>query len=287
MVLTTGCQNSYNTSDSNSGDEDSLDIIDEKTLDIMSYNIRGDKASDGENQWEYRKARVVDLIKKYNPAIIGLQEAKPAQLSYLVEQLADFKKIGGGSRPGEYTVFLYNTEKVEYMSGTGDFIWLSETPNEQSVGWDAKYVRILIYANFKNIETGDNLLILNTHFDHVGEQARRESAKLVVSKIQELANDEPVVLMGDFNATEDSKPYDIITGSGLRNAFYVSKTPHQGPTTRSSGFSVENHSNKKPIDFVFVDNRVKVLNHAFLTESTNGYYPSDHLPVLAEIEVKD
>lgn len=260
----------------------------EHSLEVMSYNIRGDKERDGVNQWQYRKDRVVELIEKYNPAILGLQEARPLQLDYLEGKLTDYKRLGGGSRAGEYTVILYNTKMVEYVEGSVKSIWLSETPEMRSIGWDAKHVRILIYATFIDLETGDEIMLFNTHFDHIGAKAREESAKLVVSTIKEVAQDKPVILMGDFNHTEDEVPYYFLTApdSGLKNAFYESETPHQGPLTRSSGFSVANHSSLKPIDFIFINDKVKVLEHAFLRDSHNGYYPSDHLPVLSKIQIK-
>lgn len=282
IFFTSGC--SQDTSEIEP-EEDSEEI---HSLEVMSYNIRGDKARDGENQWKYRKDRVVELIQKYNPALLGLQEAKPFQLAYLVGELSDYKKLGGGSIAGEYTVLLYNTKMVKYVEGSLRSIWLSETPETQSVGWDAAHVRILIYATFKDLETDDEIMLFNTHLDHIGSKAREESAKLIISTIKEIAQDKPVILMGDFNHTEDAVPYYILTSpdSGLKNAFYESEKPHQGPLTRSSGFSVANHSNLKPIDFIFIKDKVKVLEHAFLRDSHNGYYPSDHLPVLAKIHIK-
>jgi endonuclease/exonuclease/phosphatase family metal-dependent hydrolase len=258
------------------------------SLEVMSYNIRGDKVSDGENQWKYRKDRMVDLMKKYNPALMGLQEAKPLQAEYLEEQLEDYKKIGGGSVAGEYTIILYNTKMVKYIEGSSRTLYLSETPEQQSKGWDAEHIRIFIYATFRDLETGDEFIMVNTHFDHIGETARNESAKLIVATIKEIAQGRPVILTGDFNLTEGTVAYFHLTApdSGLKNAFYESETPHEGPLTRSSGFSVANHSDKKPIDFIFINDKVRVLAHAFLRDSHNGYYPSDHLPVLAKIQFK-
>jgi endonuclease/exonuclease/phosphatase family metal-dependent hydrolase len=266
-------------------EEDQEEIL---SLEVMSYNIRGDKVSDGENQWKYRKDRMVDLMKKYNPALMGLQEAKPFQAEYLEEQLDDYKKIGGGSVAGEYTIILYNTKMVEYIEGSSRILYLSETPEQQSKGWDAEHIRIFIYATFRDLKTGEEFIMVNTHFDHKGAMARNESAKLVVSTIKKIATDKAVILMGDFNLTEDESPYFILVSpnSGLKNAFYESETPHEGPLTRSSGFSVANHSDKKPIDFIFINDKVSVLAHAFLRDSHNGYYPSDHLPVLAKIQFK-
>src|SRR5690606_542994 len=129
-------------------------------------------------------------------------------------------KLGGGTTAGEYTVILYNSTMVEYVQGSLNSIWLSETPDTQSTGWDAEHIRILIYATFKDLETGEEIMLFNTHFDHVGSKSREESAKLVISTIKQVANDHPVILMGDFNHTEDDLPYFILTSpdSGLKNA---------------------------------------------------------------------
>lgn len=258
------------------------------TLRIMSYNIRGDQPVDGVNQWNYRKERVADLIKKSNPALLGLQEAKPFQLQYLLTELTDYETIGGGDKAGEHTVILYNKNYVELIEGSDTTIWLSETGEKSSKGWDASHIRVLVCGLFRDIETSRHLFFLNTHFDHKGSLAREESAKLAVSTISEYSDTNPVILVGDFNLTEDELPYYTLTSneSGLENAYYTSLSPHMGPTTRSSGFSVADHSSGKPVDFVLVNDSIDVLSHAFLTDQKGGYYPSDHLPVLVEIERK-
>ncbi len=180
---------------------------------------------------------------------------------------------------------MYNKDLVEFIPGSDNFIWLSETPDQQSVGWDALHVRILVSAEFRDKGSEKNFHFFNTHLDHQGTLSRDESAKLIVSTISASADNKPVILVGDFNHTQNDSPYNILTSnqSGLKNARFVSQTPHKGSLTRSSGFSVANHSSLPPIDFIFISEEVKVLNHAFITDSHNGFYPSDHLPVLAEI----
>ncbi len=256
-------------------------------MDVMSFNIRGDQTSDGENQWEFRKEKVVDLIKKYNPAIMGLQEARPSQLEYIKNELGNYSILGGGSVAGEFTVILFNPDILELVQGSNKSIWLSETPNVRSIGWDALHVRILIYATFREKTSGKEFLFLNTHLDHLGAVSRDESARLIVSTIQSNANDKPVILLGDFNSTQNHTPYSILTApqADLKNARIVSQSPHKGPLTRSAGFSVANHSSQPPIDFIFVNSKIKVLTHAFITDSHNGFYPSDHLPVLSGIDL--
>ena len=52
---------------------------------------------------------------------------------------------------------------------------------------------------------------MNTHFDHIGEIARVQSAHLVIRVINDLFSNFPVILMGDFNVVPESEPYAIIT----------------------------------------------------------------------------
>jgi endonuclease/exonuclease/phosphatase family metal-dependent hydrolase len=132
------------------------------------------------------------------------------------------------------------------------------------------------------------LLLVNTHLDHVGETARRESARLLARRIQEIApRGAPVVLTGDFNSTADAEPYRILTATGgcpLVDALAVSASPHHGPTSTWNGFRAIEPGRR--IDFVFVRPQVTVLQHGILSDTFDGRFPSDHLPVIAEIALE-
>lgn len=258
-------------------------------ISLMSYNLRFDNPNDGINQWDNRKEHVAALIRFYKPDFMGQQEGLIHQVEYLDEQLGDYSWIGvgrdDGDRAGELSSLHYNTKRFELVDGTDQTIWLSETPEIPSQSWDAALPRILTFGRFRDKTNGREFYVFNTHFDHIGQTAREESARLIKSTIQELTGDDRYFVLGDFNVTEDNPVYEILTGGEpvLRDAFYHTENLHVGPLFTFEGFEVKSDVEKRRIDYVFVPDNVRVLNHAILGHFRNGYYPSDHLPVYAEV----
>jgi len=252
---------------------------------VMSYNIRLDVKSDGENQWDKRKDKVAGLINYYEPDFAGLQEVLHHQLVYLKDSLAGYNYIGvgrdDGKEAGEYSCIFYKKEKYRVLQQST--FWLSLTPDTPSKGWDAAIVRVCTYGLFQEKKTRKKLWVFNTHFDHIGDTARLESAKLIIGKIKELnTKNFPVVFTGDFNSKPDDKPLKYIM-QYMQNSRNISKLVH-GNADTWNGFKF----NEKPngcIDYIFVsnDNRIEVRKFATITDSYDMKYPSDHFPVLATI----
>ena len=195
-----------------------------------SYNIRCDTPVDGDNAWPYRKERVEALIRFYGFDVLGVQEAKPSQMSDL-HTMPGFASVGvgrdGGDR-GEYSAIFYRTDRLRVLdSGT---FWLSETPDTVSKGWDAALNRICTWAKMKDRRTGRVFYFFNTHFDHVGREARLRSAELLAGRIRAVAGDKyPVLCTGDFNAHAESEPVAVMK-TVLRDAREASQTPAYGPS---------------------------------------------------------
>ncbi len=261
-------------------------------LNIMSYNIRYDNPDDAPNHWDNRKDRVANVIKFHGPAFVGTQEGLIHQLTYLDQELSNYEWIGqgreDGKHGGEFSALFYDTRKVNLVEESDSTVWLSETPQKPSKSWDAALPRILTWGLFEIKSTGKQIFVFNTHFDHIGEVARLESSKLILKIIQEVAGEIPAVLTGDFNVTPDSEPYATLTSGTpeLRDAYDVSVLPHVGPSFTFEGFEVKGGSDGRRIDYIFVKNSIQVNKHAILTPFQEGFYPSDHLPVYAEIELK-
>ncbi|EMR03485.1 endonuclease/exonuclease/phosphatase family protein [Cesiribacter andamanensis] len=255
-------------------------------LRVMSYNLRLDIASDGPDRWPLRRERVAGLIRYHQPQLLGVQEALRHQLQDLQEALPHYKWYGrgrdDGAEGGEFSAILYDTRRFNLLdSGT---FWLSPTPNTPGKGWDAAYPRICSWARFRDRQSGRELYHFNTHFDHVGVEAREQSARLLARKISEIAASHPAILSGDFNTTADTKAYaNLLAGGLLQEARSLSRTPPYGPEGSFSTFDVANELGKL-IDFIFVSNAFSVQQHAILTDAQGGKYPSDHLPVLAVLE---
>ena len=258
---------------------------------VMTFNIRYPNPDDGVDYWPNRKDMVASMIRFHQADIIGVQEAFRFQLDELTALLPGFSWYGlcrtdGRISPepdNEFSAIFYRKERFDLLdSGT---FWLSESPDQPgSVGWDAALPRIASWVQFRDKANGRVFYHFNTHFDHLGTQARQESARLIRKQIQAIAGDGAVLLTGDFNCIPTDEPYRIITeqGSGLADALFQSQTPHHGPLSTWSGFQFPGVPGRR-IDFIFVNDQIKVLRHGILSDCWSGSFPSDHLPVLAEV----
>jgi endonuclease/exonuclease/phosphatase family metal-dependent hydrolase len=252
---------------------------------VMSYNIRLDVKSDGENQWDKRKEKVATLMNFYEADFIGGQEVQHHQLQYLLQNLDGYSYIGvgrdDGKEAGEYSCIFYKKDKFDVLQQST--FWLSTTPDTVSKGWDAAIVRVCTYGLFKNKKTKQIFWVFNTHFDHIGKTARLESAKLIVAKINEInTKGYPVILSGDFNSKPDEPPAQYMMNA-MQNTRSISKLVYGGPDTWN-GFKFNERPNGC-IDYLFVSNdkRLRVSKFATLTDSYDMKYPSDHFPILATI----
>jgi endonuclease/exonuclease/phosphatase family metal-dependent hydrolase len=259
---------------------------DKGSLRIMTYNIRYLNTIDSINVWDNRKDKIAGFIKYHQADLIGVQEAVFSQIEDLQEKLPDFSWYGvgrmDGKNDGEFSAIYYRKSRFALMdSGT---FWYSEEPYKPgSKSWDAYFPRVASWVKLKDVQTGRTFFHFNTHYDHRGSYAREKSSEVLVKEIATIAAKFPVLVTGDFNATESSKPYQIIVNNtGLLDAKYISKTPHYGPDGTSSGFWVKGKLRDK-IDYIFVNQPVQVLQHAILTDHQNGRYFSDHLAVIAEV----
>lgn len=256
----------------------------------MTYNIRLDLASDGGNAWPHRRDALTGLVAYYAPDIVGMQEVLLHQKQAIEADLPAYAFVGvardDGKDRGEYSPLGYRRDRFTPLA-SGTF-WLSPTPDIPGKGWDAAYPRIASWARLRDQAARRNLLIVNTHFDHVGRTARIESARLIRRWIGDHRNaGETVVLMGDFNSPADNPAHRAIvdTASGLitlRDTLTISRTPHFGPLGTFTAFKIE-QVEPSPIDHIFVSTDVAVLRHATLTQQSGGKLPSDHYPVLADL----
>ncbi len=262
-----------------------------QALRVMTYNIRLDSPNDGENIWSNRKDHFVSMIKFHKADIVGLQEAQKHQIDYLQKQLPEYSWFGigrdDGKNGGEFTAIFYRKERFDTLE-TSTF-WCSQTPEHPGLGWDAAYQRITTYGKFKDKSTEKTFYLFNTHLDNEGKIARLESAKLIKRKMEKICGNLPVIFTGDFNSFPDSSPYKVITSTSdssssiqLFDSQYISQTKHHGPSGTFTGFNM-NAKPLKPIDFIFVRKGISVLSHGTLSDSFDGFLPSDHYAVVADI----
>jgi endonuclease/exonuclease/phosphatase family metal-dependent hydrolase len=258
----------------------------QEPVELITYNIRMNTSGDGEHAWPYRKDDVAALFRFHRADVFCVQEALPEQMDDLAEYFPDFTYEGvgrdDGLRQGEFSAVFYNNERFKKLEG-GTF-WLSETPGECSFGWDAVCRRICSWVKLEDLETGAALYVFNTHFDHRGEVARRESARLILDKIELITKgDKAVVLCGDFNLPPTSEPV-ILIQERLQDAFQVSEQAPYGSVATYHGFTYDDPPRER-IDYVFVSDDVKVLRYGGLTDSRDRAFFSDHLPVLVTLQL--
>lgn len=252
---------------------------------LLTYNIRYDNPADGDNAWPKRRDFLASQIRFHAPDIFGIQEGLKSQVDYLQAQLPAYTYVGvgrdDGKTAGEYSALFFRTDRFRALeSGT---FWLSPTPDTVSKGWDAALPRICTWALLKDTASGRKLWVFNTHFDHIGQQARRESAALILEKIHQKNTERlPVVLMGDLNSGPNSPPVRLVT-QDLRDAHIHSQEPVFGPPGTFNGFRF-NEPVELCIDYIFVSPDLTVRKYAVLSDSRDCRYPSDHLPVFVLLD---
>ncbi len=260
-------------------------------LNVMTFNIRYNNPGDSLNAWPYRKDNAASQVLFHQTNLLGVQEALHDQMEDLLQRLPAFKYFGvgrdDGKTAGEYSAIFYDTTRLLWIKGAT--FWLSQTPEVPgSKGWDADITRLVTWCLFKDRLTNKTFYAFNTHFDHRGQQARAESAKLLLQKVKEIAGSTPAFITGDFNARPSDEPIKIITDSNnpnrLTDSKAISETPHYGPQGTFTGFK-EKELGNEPIDHIFIRNGVQVLQHATLSQTWQGRFSSDHFPVFARVVI--
>jgi endonuclease/exonuclease/phosphatase family metal-dependent hydrolase len=258
-------------------------------LHVMSFNIRYNNPGDSLNAWPHRKDKVTSQVLFHETHLLGVQEALYGQLQDMLMEMKAFKYVGTGRKDGknagEFSAIFYDTTRLDLLKT--ETFWLAEqTDIPGKKGWDAAFERIVTWALFRDKKNKKTFYHFNTHFDHMGKQARKESARLLLAKIKEIAGRSPVIVTGDFNAQPHDEPIQVITDKEnkdrLIDAATVSAQPHYGPMGTFNAFGPK-EIHDQPIDYIFIKNSLQVLKHATLSQSWEGRFSSDHFPVYAEI----
>lgn len=248
---------------------------------VLSCNVRYGTADDGPDAWPLRQERLARAILDAAPDVLGVQEALDFQIAWLEELLPQHRRIGGGREAdggGEHASLFVDARRCTILE-SGDF-WLSETPEARgSVGWDAALTRICTWARLRERASGRELTVWNAHFDHRGAIARLRSAELIAARLGAAAG--PHVVLGDFNAGEDSAPLAALRAAGLRDSFRAVH-PSASAAGTFHGFAGGTAGDK--IDYVLIGAGLRTLDAAiFSAAAADGRWPSDHHPVFALI----
>lgn len=283
-------------------------------LNIATYNLRYENDGDTKNGngWATRMPVIADLVRFHDFDIFGTQEGLQQPLNDLNAALKDYSYIGAGRDDskdgGEHAAIFYKTAKFSLIR-KGNF-WLSEITDRPNRGWDAVLPRICSWGAFQDRSSNRIFYFFNTHFDHIGVKARRESAKLILRKISEIAGQHPAILTGDFNVDQTNEIYTILSGSFLTDAYQTAEIRYATNGTINH-FNINTKTNSR-IDHLFLSSCIKPKRYGILTDSyrtpapdttrinTSGNFPkeialenfqarlsSDHFPVMVVIDLSD
>lgn len=253
----------------------------------MTFNIRYGTAPDGPNHWLLRQDRVLDTIRAESPHILAIQEGLAFQMTFLKEHLPEYLALGqhrDGGKRGEFSGLLVDEAVLEILD-SGQF-WLSATPETLgSRGWDAALPRTAVWARlrWRAVRNGEasaahEFLVLGTHLDHRGKEARLQSALLIQRRMEGLANGIPVLLMGDFNVAPEDPPMQVFQEAGFQSAVLL----HDSAAAGSGTFhSFRGHETGRQIDHIWVSPGWNIQVAEILRPRFDGRSPSDHDPVFA------
>ena len=249
-------------------------------LPVMSFNVRYGTADDGDHVWDNRKDAACAMILDQRPAVFGVQEALDFQLAYFEEHCPGYKCVGVGREDGidegEHMSVFYDTERIDLVEwGT---YWLSETPFEPSLGWDAACRRTATWTLLKDKATGRNFYFVNTHLDHVGKEARRKGLLLLVDRIAAMNPDGyPMILTGDMNVYPDDPCLGELR-TLMEDARQTAKETDNDVTWHDWG----KVSGRPPIDYIFYAGFAGCDKFEAIRQPYEGVdYVSDHYPVKA------
>lgn len=254
---------------------------------VMTFNIRYANPDDGPDYWDNRREAVVRMVREVRPDVMGIQEGLAPQVAFLDSALTGYRYVGvgrdDGHEAGEYAAVFYNDSL--YVPVESGHFWLSETPDTAALGWDAVCIRIATWVKLRERASSREFLVFNTHFDHVGVVARRESAKLLLDRVHAFGDSIPTVIMGDFNfPVTDPSLAPLVQAPTFCEARAAAKHKPQGDSLPAVTYRGFGHGESgELIDHIFIQGFTPEVYEVI----SSGYgvrYLSDHLPVLVTLK---
>jgi endonuclease/exonuclease/phosphatase family metal-dependent hydrolase len=254
-------------------------------LRVMTFNIRYGDADDGPNRWPRRREMLLEVIREFDPDVLGVQEALRYQLDEIGETLPEHVCVGVGREAdggGEYSAIFYRRTRFDLLAA--ETFWLSDTPEVAgSHTWGNQLPRVCTWARLVERVDGRRLAVFNTHWDHIAQPARLRSGELMAERIAaRCAAGDPVLVTGDFNAAEDNPAIAALTRQGelLRDSY---RTAHPGADPAGTFHGFRGRAGTGKIDAVLVSAGWEVREAAIVRTEREGRFPSDHFPVTAAV----
>lgn len=264
-------------------------------LRVMSFNVRGARFRDGENAWERRATLNVETIRRCTPDLIGFQELELEHLRAYQQHLPEYEywlglKTSSNKPPYEYVAIFWKAQRLELLNAGG--FWLNEASHTFAPGWDAACTRVANWARLRIIGNGRELLFLNTHLDHVGEEARANGTQLILQRLSELqTNDLPVIVSGDFNCHPGSPAYKLFMERGFVDTYLATDNRDDEISNTFHAFGRLNANIGKQqgeilrIDWILLRDQMGLVRPELceiVRDARPPLYPSDHYPVVTE-----
>lgn len=250
-----------------------------------TFNLRYDNPKDSGNLWKDRLPVVASLIRFHEFDLLGTQEGLQNQIDGLQAELPEYSHYGigrdDGKEKGEHSAIFYKTARFDLLK-KGDF-WLSETPEKPGPGWDAHLNRICSWVQLRDKQTKKTFYFFNVHYDHQGVQARKESSKLLLAKVGQIAGRDPAILTGDLNGGQNSEWYKTLAESTVLRDSYQAAKYRYASNGSFNGFGAT-VGRAEIIDHIFISQAFNVARYGILTDTYRGKFPSDHFPVLATLQ---
>ena len=256
---------------------------------LMSFNIRMSAMADydGINAWGNRKKAVVRMIKDVNPDVMGVQEMLPDQQQYLRKALKAYEMVGvgreDGKAEGECMGVFYKKnrfERKEYKT-----YWLSPTPDEPTFGWDAACKRTVTFVHLVDKRSCKDFYYFNTHLDHMGQVARRQSILLLSKLIKKEVSDTTavVILGGDMNSSIYDPIFSPILapkGDGQSSAKMYSVRDYAPESCNETTYNGYGKETAKQIDYILTNKLDAARSFKTIKKDYGVPYVSDHYPVI-------
>ncbi len=264
------------------------------SLSFVSYNIRYEANEDtGWRAWPHRLHRLIGTIRRMNPDVMGVQEALHSQVADMRLSLPDYDFYGygrdDGKTRGEYSGIFYRRAGFQADPADAGMFWLSATPEVPgSKTWGNQIPRIATWIHLRDRQNQRGFTVFNTHWDHRHQGSRVEAAALIARRIDtRKALNEPLVLLGDFNATEGNPAVDLLAG---RNPSWSGALldPYQTlhaevRSRRTLHFWENNRDGWVKVDHILVSRPAHILKAEIIYPEGKEKPASDHYPVSATI----
>ncbi|KAH0595076.1 hypothetical protein MHUMG1_07376 [Metarhizium humberi] len=274
---------------------------------LVSFNIRyaanEDERSLAEQPWNVRCPKVCSQMRfitaGHESPFVCLQESLSSQLNDIQAELGEpwahiGRGRGEGEADGEFSPVFYRSDA--WACEVSETRWLSKTPEKPSRGWDAALNRIVTIGLFSHRANGTKVVVMSTHFDHIGVEARKNSAKLLIKFANEWSHGKGVppsvvLIGGDFNSETDDEAYRMMTapGSGMSDiSDLVPERRHYGNHLTYTSFGEPNEHPQR-IDFLFIQEprTAHVETFGVLANSFDDQIRfSDHRPIVSDLQIR-